>query len=276
MSNEESNQNQNNNVNYNTLDEGSDPEISKVVDLNNSDTTSQQVKNSSNTTTGNNSDENINENNSDESIPSKIKNFTSSSFVNVKSFFKKAIGSEGDQKNENSTTTTNEEEGTGILAKADNCRQKALKYMQEKVEVETDYKIFMILISIGTLLFCVSLFFIPILIISPRKFVSFFSLGSLFILVSFLFVYGTKTYFEKICSKERFVFTTLFFGSILLGIFCAILNEFFVLSIICAAVQLLSLIVFILNFIPGGQSGISAIQEMVASPFRGLWSRITG
>ena len=139
------------------------------------------------------------------------------------------------------------------------CRQKAMIYLQEKIEVERNYKLFFVLLSLGGFLACMSLIFLPLIVISPRKFVSFFSLGSLLILISFLFIYGTKSYFEKLFSKERYIFITLFFISIFLGIFCAIINSFFFLSLICAGIQIFTLVIFTLTFIPGGQSGISAI-----------------
>lgn len=231
------------NTSYNTI--GSDQENPKI-DL-------ADQKNTSTT--------NMEQNKDQKPLSDKITSMAGS----VKTFFKKAISNE----NKAETPKSNESEEL-------DCRKKALVYMQEKVEVETSYKTFVLIISIGSALFCLSLFFLPMIVISPRKFVSFFSLGSLLILTSFIFVYGTKTYFEKLCSKERFAFTSLFFVSIVLGIFCAIINSFFFLSLICAAVQLVSLIVFILSFIPGGKHGISAIGSMISSPVVGLWTKIRG
>ena len=233
------------NNNYSTIKEGQDPENPKV-ELNNSS-------------------ENTNNSTSDEKTTSnKIKESATKAAVSVKTFFKKAITGE------DSDGATPEQENEN------DCRHKAMKYMQEKVEVEVNYKIFFMVISIGSALFCLSLFFLPMVIISPRKFVSLFSLGSLLILCSFLFFYGTKNYVEKLCSRQRIAFTTLFFGSLILGIFCAILNRYFFLSLICAGVQLISLVVFVLSFIPGGQHGISAIGSMVTAPARSLWRKISG
>lgn len=232
------------NNNYSTIDAGADPENPKI-DLNISNNSTNVSSSDNNAQPG--------------EFSKKMKNMAQS----LKTFFTKAVSNES----KDETTDSNNDQ---------DCRKKALTYLQEKVEVETNYKVFIILISIGSAMSCLSLLFLPMVIISPRKFVSFFSLGSLLILTSFLFFYGTKAYFAKLCSKERYIFSGLFVGSVLLGIFCAILNQFFFLTLLCAAVQLLSLSVFSLSFIPGGSLGISAIKNMVTAPIRGAWASIRG
>lgn len=175
-----------------------------------------------------------------------IKEKTMEKISDFKNYIKNAISGE----------TFKEENQNSIQP---DCRQKTMSYLQEKIEVERNYKLFFVLLSLGGLLACLSLFFLPLIIVAPRKFVSFFSLGSLLILISFLFIYGTKSYFEKLFSKERYIFTIMFFASIFLGIFCAIINSYFFLSLLCAGIQVFTLVIFTLSFIPGGQSGISAI-----------------
>ena len=155
------------------------------------------------------------------------------------------------------------------------CKDKLLKKLQENIEVEKSYQTFFLLLVIGLGLLCISLIFLPVIIISPYKFVLCFSFGSLTILTSFLFIYGTKSYFEILFSQNRFPFTLLFLASIFLGITFAWSNYFF-FSLICSIFQLVSLIVFTLSFIPGGRSGISFIGSMVSSPFVNLWMRIRG
>lgn len=235
---------------YNTIEEGVDQENPKI-DINTSTPTNNTVSN----------------NEKKNSIVENTSNKIVAAAGSIKGFFKRAIT--GETSEETTASSDNKENEP-------DCRTKALIFMQQKVEVETNYKTFIIMISIGAACFCLSLVFLPMVVIAPRKFVSCFSMGCLLILTSFLFYYGTKAYFQKLCAKERFIFTSSFFGSIFLGIFCAILNEFFFLSLLCAAVQLLSLIVFVLSFIPGGQTGISAIGGIVLAPAKRLWSSVKG
>lgn len=154
-------------------------------------------------------------------------------------------------------------------------KNKLMRKLQENIEVEKSYQTFFILLMIGLGLLCVSLIFLPVIIISPYKFVLCFSFGSLIILISFIFIWGTKAYFETLFSKNRFLFTLLFLSSILLGIMFAWSGYFF-FSLLCSIFQLVSLIVFTLSFIPGGKVGISFIGSMLASPFTNLWMRMRG
>ena len=124
-------------------------------------------------------------------------------------------------------------------------------------------------------LICLSLLFLPVIILSPHKFILCFGLGSLIILISFIFMLGTKDYLEKLLSPKRCIFTILFLISILFGIYFSLMGHYF-LSVFCAIFQLISLIVFILSFIPGGKTGINFIGRMLSSPFTRMWIRARG
>jgi hypothetical protein len=146
-------------------------------------------------------------------------------------------------------------------------------YMKEKVQVETNYTYFFILLSIGLVCFCSSLFILPFVFLSPGNFIFFFSIGCIFILISFLFVYGTQVYFSKLFSSERVYFTLLFFGSLIVGIVSSCFTSSFLLSLICAVLQLISLLVFVLSFIPGGNTGIGFIGSSLMYPLNKLLGR---
>lgn len=160
-------------------------------------------------------------------------------------------------------------------SKIKRCKQKILKTIEENLEVEKSYKTFSIMIFIGLGMLCLSLLFLPVIIFSPSKFVMCFSLGSMIILSSFIFIYGTKSYVEKLFAKNRFVFTILFLVSIILGLYFSISGNYLI-SIFLAAFQLVTLVVFTLTFFPGGSTGISFIGNLLLSPFRNIWSRLTG
>lgn len=142
------------------------------------------------------------------------------------------------------------------------------------IEVEKSYKNFFIFIGIGIGIILFSLLFLPMVIIAPTKFVSLFSLGSLVTLLSFIFIYGTKEYFGMLFNKSRCLFSILFIISLFLGIYFSIFNPMFVIALVCAFIQLITLIVFTLSFIPGGGAGISFVTSMVLSPFKSFWNKI--
>jgi len=118
--------------------------------------------------------------------------------------------------------------------------------------------------------------FLPAAFLFPQKFVSLFSLGSLVILTSFIFIYGTAGYFELLFSRSRITFTLLFISSIFVGLYFAFFKSYYIISLICAMIQLVTLIIFTLSFIPGGQTGISFMLSMMKAPFASLWQKIRG
>jgi len=151
--------------------------------------------------------------------------------------------------------------------------KKAFDSILNCIEVEKSYKYFIILLIIGVSITILSLFFLPIVIISPTKFVSMFSLGSIIILSSFVFIYGTKEYILMLFSKERYIYSILFIFSLILGIYFAVINPYFVICLICAIIQLITLIIFSLSFIPGGSVGISFFLSFISGPFKKFFYR---
>jgi hypothetical protein len=148
--------------------------------------------------------------------------------------------------------------------------------VKSSVEVEKSYKLFFLFLSVGIGLLFFSLFFLPFVIFSPSKFVSLFSLGSIVTLSSFIFLYGTTGFIGMLLNGNRKFFTLLFISSLVLGLYFAIFQVNYIVSLILAVIQLITLIVFILSFIPGGHTGINFIGGMLLSPLYSLWGRFRG
>lgn len=154
--------------------------------------------------------------------------------------------------------------------------ERFIFFIKNSFEVEKSYKLFFLMMAVGLALIFLSLIFLPMVLFTPTKFVSLFSLGSLVILISFVFIYGTSGYLEMLFSKQRLPFTLLFLFSIILGIYFAFIKAYFFISIICAVIQLVTLVIFTLSFIPGGKTGITFIFGMLSSPFSGILNRFKG
>ena len=142
-----------------------------------------------------------------------------------------------------------------------------------KIEVERNITVFISLLALGSLLLCFSIFLIPFIITSPSKFSLCFAFGCCLVLISFLFLHGTKNYILKLFDKKRFTITLLFICSILVGIIFSFGKHYFI-SLLCSLFQLLSLVLFILTFIPGGKKGINYIKRQATSPFVKVFMRM--
>ena len=211
--------------------------------------------------------ENTNENNSNKlkGLFNKVK--TVKNFI---PYFKK------ENQNENKNNSNEQQEikisSTNELTEK-TFKDKIKDYLIDKIEIEKSIIIFLALFGTGILLLFLSLIFLPVIIVSPAKFSLCFALGSLLFLTSFLFWYGTKKYFEKIFSKERFWISIFFIVSIFIGCGFA-LGKHYLISLICSIFQLVSLVLFILTFLPGGKLGINCIKNIIKSPLSRIWTRM--
>ena len=200
--------------------------------------------------------------------PNLVKNTYTKFINNIKNLaFKNKKES---QKNEENIVSSQTEEQN---QPPKTCKGKMANAIIKKVEVEKNMTIFMSLLSIGCFLICISIFLIPLIITAPSKFSMCFGLGSVLILISFLFYHGTKNYIIKLFEKKRFVITILFICSIIFGLIFSIGKHYFI-SLLCSLFQLISLILFILTFLPGGKYGINCIKRKMSLPFIKIFSRL--
>ena len=201
--------------------------------------------------------------NNESNIPKKsLVKTTYTKFINsIKSLATKK--NKEQNKNEIEPSNSNSEEPN---QPPKTCKDKMAHAIISKVEVEKNITAFISLLGIGCFLICLSLLMLPLIITSPAKFSMCFGLGSVLVLISFLFYHGTKDYIMKLFDKKRFIITILFICSIFLGLIFSIGKHYFI-SLLCSLFQLISLILFILTFIPGGKYGIKCIKNRMSSPF---------
>lgn len=198
--------------------------------------------------------------------------FTSSNTQDIEKGYETVQIQSSSSTNQQSTSTS-----TSIFSSIKNIFSKQTQPNQEEdtvkeklirlFEVEISYTYFLVMFAIGLFILFISLFFLPYAIIKPQKFVSLFSLGSVIIVISFIFLNGTRNFVSKLFDSGRKVFTILFLVSIFVGIYFSFNETYIIVSHVCALFQLLSLISFVLSFIPGGHLGISFMWGSIKSVF---------
>ena len=164
---------------------------------------------------------------------------------NDKNFFNKIFSSSTKNSSFDHITLaeeeTNENNNSNNKTKEKNCKEKLLEKIINSIEIEKNYTIFCTLLLLGTLLIFISFLLIPMIITSPSKFTLCFSLGSILIIISFLFFHGTKIYFQKLFKKDRFIISILFIISIIVG--CAFsIKNIYLICIICSLFEMKKLV----------------------------------
>lgn len=132
---------------------------------------------------------------------------------------------------------------------------------------------FAICIGGATILFMLSMMYLPFAMIRPSKFAAPYCFASLLVFSSFGFIHGFVSYGHHLVSKDRLPFTLLFIGTTIMTLYSATKNLGYILTVISVLAQLVCLIVYVVSYIPGGQSGITFMSTVVGSTIR---SRFTG
>ena len=131
-----------------------------------------------------------------------------------------------------------------------------------KINLQPNYKIFLILLGIGSIFMVLSIMTLPFFVLFPTRFVMSFSLGNIFILTSFTFYFGGKEYVTMLISDQRKWITIGFIISLFVGLLFA-WRKYFFMSLLFALLQLVAVCMFCLTFIPGGWNGINCMVQVI-------------
>ena len=154
------------------------------------------------------------------------------------------------------------------------CLTKLKNYLISNIQVETSYLKFGVVFITGMIIIMLSLFFLPLILISPKKFALLFALGTFVSLSSFIFYYGTIQFFELLFNKDRIWFTlvylTGFFGCIF---FPAFLGKNYFIILAFSGLEMISTLFFILTFLPGGYTSIRFFSNLFISQIKRLFNK---
>ena len=124
---------------------------------------------------------------------------------------------------------------------------------------------FMICLCMGLLCFALASMYFPVLIMFARKFALLFSLGSVFTLGSFSFLWGPMNHMKHLFSKERVPFTSVYLATLFGTLYFALSLQSTVLTVIAAVGQFLALAWFTISYIPGGQTGLKFFSRLCST-----------
>ena len=162
---------------------------------------------------------------------------------------------------------------TDASSTENSCPNKIKNFLISKIQVETSYLKFGIVFFTGIVIIIISFIFIPLIIITPKKFTLLFALGTFVLISSFIFYFGTNKFFEVLFNKDRIWFTvaylTGFFGCLFFPTF---FGKNYLLILIFSGLEMISTLFFILTFLPGGYSSIKMFTSLFLSQIKRLFN----
>ena len=181
-----------------------------------------------------------------------------------------------------SWNSNNSSEGESIQLKSgtddlysnnNSCLNKVKNFFISKIQVETSYLKFGIIFFTGIIVIIISLLFLPLIVIAPKKFTLLFALGTFVSISSFIFYFGTNKFFEVLFNKDRIWFTLIyltgFFGCLFFPVF---FDKNYILILIFSGLEFISTLFFILTFLPGGYSSIRMLSNILCSQIKRIFS----
>ena len=142
--------------------------------------------------------------------------------------------------------------------------QNYLLGLTERLQVSSNMKLFLLCILICGFNFFLCLMSLPLIFLRPSKILSNLSFGNILLILSLLFYYGSNRFFGFLRDSNRFRITLIHILLIICGLFLPMFQGYF-FSLILDVALILTTIMFLLTIIPGGQSGINAIQTSLFS-----------
>ncbi|XP_071530377.1 vesicle transport protein SFT2C [Panulirus ornatus] len=128
-------------------------------------------------------------------------------------------------------------------------------------------------VVMGLICFSLAAMYFPILVFKARKFALLFTLGSVFSVLSFSFLWGPVNHLKHLFSSERLIFTSVYFISLFATLYFALSLQSTILTSVGAIVQVMALLCFVLSNVPGGQTGIKFFSSICSSMVKSTVSK---
>ena len=124
---------------------------------------------------------------------------------------------------------------------------------------------FAVLLGASALMFALSAFFLPLLLLRPQKFCLFFTLGSTTAMLAFAALRGPLEQLRHMFSWQRAPFTAAYLGSMALTLYAALWLRSHALVLCFSLLQAATLGWYLLSYIPGGAQVVKLMARALAS-----------
>ncbi|KAL6453297.1 SFT2 Protein transport protein SFT2 [Candida maltosa Xu316] len=122
----------------------------------------------------------------------------------------------------------------------------------------------------SALCFILCFFMFPVLALRPRKFGLLWTGGSVLFVVSFGVLQGPYNYMCHLLSRDRIIFTGIFFSSVLLTIYSACILKSSILTVFTSIIEMLAVLYYTLSYFPFGATTLTFFTSYVVG-YVGGW-----
>ena len=174
--------------------------------------------------------------------------------------------------NDNESGDSNQNNNNNSSNNSNSRFQNYLIGLTNRLQIQSNMKLFLVCLVICGFNFFSCLISLPFIFLSPSRLLSNLSFFNILLILSFLFYYGSSRFFGFLRDSKRFRIALVHLILIFLGLCLPMFRGYF-LSFLLDLALIITTIMFILTIIPGGQSGINAIQGSLYSLFFEIFKR---
>ncbi|EGW30870.1 uncharacterized protein SPAPADRAFT_56823 [Spathaspora passalidarum NRRL Y-27907] len=125
-------------------------------------------------------------------------------------------------------------------------------------------------LAASVLCFVLCFFMFPVLALRPRKFALLWTGGSVLFVVSFGVLQGPYNYIRHLTSRDRIVFTTVFFSSILLTLYSAVVIKSTIATIFSSLIEFFAVLYYTFSYFPFGATTLTFFTSYIMGYLGGL------
>ncbi|KAK6459099.1 Got1/Sft2-like family-domain-containing protein [Scheffersomyces xylosifermentans] len=129
-------------------------------------------------------------------------------------------------------------------------------------------------LAASLLCFVLCFFMFPVLALRPRKFGLIWTMGSVLFVVSFGVLQGPYTYARHLLSPDRVLFTTIFFSSVLLTLYSAVILKSSILTVFTSIIEMLAVVYYTVSYFPFGATTLTWFTSYFVGYVGGLFAGI--
>ncbi|PVH14526.1 uncharacterized protein CXQ87_002667 [Candidozyma duobushaemuli] len=107
--------------------------------------------------------------------------------------------------------------------------------------------------------FVFSFFMFPVLALNPRKFALLWTMGP---------------FYSHLTSRDRVVFSGIFFGSVFLTMYCALILQSTILTLFASIVEVIAIAYYIISYFPFGATTLTWFTSYMVGYFGGFFSAL--
>ncbi|CAK9436142.1 uncharacterized protein LODBEIA_P07000 [Lodderomyces beijingensis] len=113
------------------------------------------------------------------------------------------------------------------------------------------------------LCFIVCFFMFPVLALRPRKFALLWTGGTVLFVTSFGVLQGPYNYVRHLLSRDRIVFTTIFFLSILMVLYSSVVLKSTILTIMSSIIEIFAVLYYAVSYFPFGATTLTFFTSYI-------------